>query len=323
MRHVREGELGDEHPERAFGLLRVAGDHPDGLEASLGAEEHRTREAALEQEKLDDALALHLLRLVAAERLEAAARPEQRREPVAGPVHQPRHARQQHARRRVGALEVRAELEELERLAARERRLRHALEGVRALPDPNQELVRRLEHAGVPGPRHEQVEPVQVLPHLAGDLLPDAAKVLAGARDAGGHGVRVARMPEQELGHGLRRVLREVLAEELVPPDRTQQVAPLLLRIAHARIEQAVKADVEQPARVLGALDRPRRPEERLCDTAQHQSPQHPGVLAAAALRGVDDERARLHRGAGEPAGDDGRDPAGEDERPEVDVRGP
>ena len=229
-------------PSERSGCCELPEIEPDRLEAALGAEEHRAREAAVEQEELDDALALHLLRLVAAEGLEAAARPQQRRQPVAGPVHQPRRARQEHARRRVGALEVRAELEELECLAARERRLRHALEGVRALPDPNEELVRRLEHARVPRPRDEQVESVQVLPHLAGDLLPDAAQVLAGARDARGDAVGVGRVPEQELGHGLRRVLGEVLAEELVPPDRAQQVAPLLLRIVHARVEQAVEA---------------------------------------------------------------------------------
>src|SRR5262245_32938458 len=56
-------------------------------------------------------------------------------------------------------------------------------------------------------------------------------------------------------------------------------------------------------------------------DSATRLSIQHPGVLAAAALRRVDDERALAERGAGEPARDD-PDAVGaaQHERAQVDV---
>ena len=47
---------------------------------------------------------------------------------------------------------------------------------------------------------------------------------------------------------------------------------------------------------------------------------QHPGLLAAAALGGVDDERALAEGDAGEAAGDDGGLLAVKDERAQVDV---
>ncbi len=47
---------------------------------------------------------------------------------------------------------------------------------------------------------------------------------------------------------------------------------------------------------------------------------QHPGILAAAALAGVDDQRAALERDAGQAAGDDGDLVAVEDVGAQVDV---
>ena len=67
-----------------------------------------------------------------------------------------------------------------------------------------------------------------------------------------------------------------------------------------------MEVDVEEPRHVLGALDVARRPVQRLGDPAQHQA-EHPGVLAAAALGGVDDERPRPERRARQPARDDAR----------------
>ena len=83
--------------------------------------------------------------------------------------------------------------------------------------------------------------------------------------------------------------------------------------------------DVEHAGRVLGALDLPSGPEQRLGVTGEHHRRalpigEHPGVLAAAALARVHDEAPLAERHAGEPAGDHLHPVAAEHERPEVDV---
>src|SRR4026208_125902 len=59
--HVCERELRDEHPDRTLRLLGVSGDDSHSFEAPLRAEEHRAREAAVDEEELDDALTLNVL----------------------------------------------------------------------------------------------------------------------------------------------------------------------------------------------------------------------------------------------------------------------
>ena len=184
---------------------------------------------------------------------------------------QARHLDGEQARRRVGPLQVRAELEELVRLAARQRRLHDALEGVRRLADAHEERVRRGEHGRGPRARDQQVQPVQELPHLARDLLAHAARVLPRARHARGDRIRVGRVPEHELRDGLRAVVREVLAEQLVAAQQQHEVLPPAPAVGDVRVEQAVEVDVQEAARVLRPLDVAARPVERLCDAAQHQ----------------------------------------------------
>jgi len=48
--------------------------------------------------------------------------------------------------------------------------------------------------------------------------------------------------------------------------------------------------DLEQPRHVLGTFDIAGKPEEVLCGAPQHLVLQHPGILGAAALAGVDDQ---------------------------------
>ncbi len=213
------------------------------------------------------------------------------------------HLGGEQARGGVGPLEVRAELEELVRLAARERRLREPLEGVRAVADTDEEVVRRGEHGLGPQARDAQVEPVQVLPHLARDLLAHAARVLARARDARRDGVRVAGCQSMNSVTDGRRVLGEVLAEQLVEAEQAGSArATARLRSPQLGVEQPVEVHVAgggscpRPARCSGPSSR------ATLRRGSASGAQHPGVLAAAALRGVDDERALAQRGARQPA---------------------
>ena len=69
---------------------------------------------------------------------------------------------------------------------------------------------------------------------------------------------------------------------------------------------------VDQAGEAFGAFDVARHPVEVIGGAAEHLGFQHPGVLGAAALGGVDDQRAFAQRDAGEAAGDDGDVAAGQ-----------
>ena len=171
----------------------------------------------------------------------------------------------------VRPLDVRAEPQELVRLAARKRRAHHALEAMRPLANTDELPVLRMHHALQAAAGEVEVEPVQLLPHLGRDLIADTACVLARLRDARRDGVRVLRPPEQELADGLRRVLVEVLAVDLVAADEQQQPTPGLVAPRRIRVEERVEVDVHDPADELGTLDVAGRPVQRLGDAAQHQ----------------------------------------------------
>ncbi len=88
----------------------------------------------------------------------------------------------------------------------------------------------------------------------------------------------------------------------------------LLLLLLLGLVVPAAVADVGQPRR---AVERAAFPGAR---SAWLVVVEHPGVLGAAALRGVDDHRALPQRHPGQPAGDDPDLLAEHRERPQVDV---
>ena len=77
---------------------------------------------------------------------------------------------------------------------------------------------------------------------------------------------------------------------------------------------------IDQARQAFGAFDVARHPvqDDRRCGSASGF--QHPGVLGAAALRGVDHQRAFAQRDAREAAGDDGDVAAREHEGTQIDV---
>ena len=96
-----------------------------------------------------------------------------------------------------------------------------------------------------------------------------------------------------------------------------EQPAPMARRVARRAIERQIEIDVDEPRDVLGALEIAARPVQAVGDPRQHAHSaasfatvppaarmlvQHPRVLAAAALRRVDDERSLAQRDARQPA---------------------
>ena len=187
-----ERQLGEDAADGALGPQRLARDRADRARGTAPGRSATARGRRRSSSRNATTRAgAQLVALLLAERLERAARLEQAREPVVGRRPSGSAAAQAgHLDRRAAAPSCRhargaPELEELVRLAARQRRLHHALEGVRGLADAHEERVRRGEHGRRPRARDEQVQPVEELPHLARDLLAHAARVLPRARHAG------------------------------------------------------------------------------------------------------------------------------------------
>ncbi len=197
---LRERELRGDAADRPLGPVGVAADRAERAQALVEAEEDGPRAGAVEEQELEHARRPQQRAVGGAERLEGAARAQERGEPhrlLAGLGREPgddRRDDRDRPRGRVGALDVRAELEELERLAARHRRAHHALEGVRAAADADEQLVLGARRAAAPARGgEEEVQAVQLLPHLGRDLVADAAGVLARPGHARDDRVRVVR----------------------------------------------------------------------------------------------------------------------------------
>jgi hypothetical protein len=180
-----------------------------------------------------------------------------------------------HPHRRRRPLEVEPELDELVRLAVGHRRVGAALETVRAVSQLLEEGVPAADSRAPVGPPDEEEERVDRLPHLAGDLLPHRARVLARRGDAARDRVRVPVVPEHPLGDVLRGERVEVLGVAAVLPEQRDESVPYLAVVGDVRVEERVVVDVEQPRDVLRALDIARRPVQGLGDRAKH--PHDPG----------------------------------------------
>ena len=110
----------------------------------------------------------------------------------------------------------------------------------------------------------------------------------------------------------------EVLVVDVVLPELGDEPVPHLAVVRDVRVEERVIVDVEQPRHVLGTLDVARRPVQRLGDPTKHRPAprrrprtcrvlvlriEHPGVLAAAALRELttsDPGQGRARQAAGD-----------------------
>ncbi len=270
-------EVGAEPAEDPLGRAGRPRDPVDGRRARAEAVEGRPWERGGANELLGDRQRLEGRAVAADVRLERAARLEQRDQLVGAhrvvlrEADRDRVARADDAYRRRCALEVQAELEELVGLAVRHRRVGAALEAVRPVPELLEERVRPADRRTPVRAADDEEEPVDRLPHLARDLLPDGARVLARERDAAGDGARVAVVPQHPLGDVLSRVRVVVLAVHRLVSEERDDPLPRLAVVGDLRVEHGVVVDVEQARAVLRALDVARDPVERLGDAAEHQ----------------------------------------------------
>ena len=111
--------------------------------------------------------------------------------------------------------------------------------------------------------------------------------------------VQVERQPAGDRGWAASRprpARRRLLQRSPAAPVQCSSCGPADDAV---QVELEVEADVEQARDVLGPLQVAAHPEQGVGDAAEHRSAplpsfvgQHPGVLAAAALRAVDDQAA-------------------------------
>ena len=146
----------------------------------------------------------------------------------------------------------------------------------------------RSDRGGAPAPAalEPEVEAVKRLPHLAGDLMAHGPGLLAGPGHAGDDRVRIVGV-ERQIGwdRHFRRLAVGGQEPFLIPDDRDKRF-PMprlpdlgLRRPAHAK--GVVEIDVGDPGRILGPLDVPPDPVERLGDAAQHGWDSRPGLETA------------------------------------------
>jgi hypothetical protein len=174
----------------------------------------------------------------------------------------------------VGPFEVFAELDEFPALAPRIGRGGETLEEMGGSLD----VVEKIARAGGPDFRggallHVEVELVDRLPHLEGNLVADHPGVLARRKDARENRIRVAPVEREEVRHAAAISFAVAFFEPLLVARRGEDRAPMLLDraiVEALEIEQELEIDVEQPREVFGPLDVAAHPVERVRDPREH-----------------------------------------------------
>ena len=112
----------------------------------------------------------------------------------------------ENARSAISPLQQRPDAHEVPAFAVRHGRVGDALEKVRTGHDPLEKLMRAGEAAfSARVDSAQKVEPIDLLPHLAGNLFPSGARVLARQGETGKNRVRIFLLQRQKLD---RRVFR-------------------------------------------------------------------------------------------------------------------
>src|SRR2546421_6474924 len=264
-------EAGAHLADRAPGGIAypgALGGRREVAQALLGGGERvqrRAGEEPVQHEELDDPRRLERAAVGTQKGLVGAAGPQDGA-PVTGTVTRQQLYRQQ-PRGHVGPFQAATEDEEAPRLVPAHRRLGEPGQHRRAFPHEAQEQ-RRAEALGRPAPaRQGGPGDVEAFPHLAGDGLPGAARALPGGDDRTGDGARVVDVegqPLQRVAGGEARLAGAVDAE-----DRQQRTARRVL-VGPRVLQQPGEERVEDARGVVGPLDVPADPEQRLGDAAQH-----------------------------------------------------
>jgi hypothetical protein len=160
------------------------------------------------------------------------------------------------AARHVRPFEETAQLQEVPSLVTGERRIGDAVEEHRGRDDllivGLRETFQQLEPLGR---GHEEVERVDLGPHLVRDLVADRARVLAGQADAGQDRVRIAEIEGQETGDVAELRLGVERPEGALHRGGRQHRRPVFVRGAPAErlvIEQHLFGDADEARQVLG-----------------------------------------------------------------------
>jgi hypothetical protein len=145
----------------------------------------------------------------------------------------------------------------------------------------------------------QTVKAVQFLPKLDRDLVAHHAGVFARLANGGNDGIGILRIGTPEIPSRPGRWLFVQFEK------RASFVAGALhdghpvfgqaLVVEIAQIQQQLQVHIHDARDVFRALDVARHPVKTIGDAAKHGlfvSIKHPGVLAAAALRGIDHQRA-------------------------------
>ena len=180
----------------------------------------------------------------------------------------------QDARGLVRALQVAAALDEEPALVADDGGVGQALEQQRTVADGLEKIGRAFApQLGRAGRVEEEVEAVEFLPQLGGDLVAHHAGVLAGLADRGDDGVAVGGAEDHELGHILPGGAGVEFPEQLLVAGALDDGHPVGVQrgfVEVAEIEQELEVDVHQARDAFGALDVAAHPVEGIGDTAQH-----------------------------------------------------
>ncbi len=159
------------------------------------------------------------------------------------------------------------------------------------------------------------IEAIEALPLLGGDFFAHLAGIFARRVDAIGDRGGIDVIEDQLARH---RFKRAVPLHSIRLAQRRHHALPARLRVGAAGVEHQAHGHVEQAHGILRALQVAAHPVEAVGNARKHLASlssdptvlesdlfQNPCVLAAAALRGVDHQRAFFERHAGQSAGHD------------------
>ena len=116
--------------------------------------------------------------------------------------------------------------------------------------------------------REQQVERIDLLPHLARYGVPDGPGVLAGSQHAGADGVGVFRVERQEADHVLLRRSAVTLEKGGAVAGDVYDGLPLVA-IAARQVEHQVLVHADEAGHVLCALGVAPHPVDRVGDAAE------------------------------------------------------
>ena len=229
-------------------------------------EDDRAREQLVRQQEPGGALVGRRTAVHPQERLVRTARPQQRRPARSGRARE--RARGQQPRGHVGTLDRAAEHHEVPGVVARRGRVGDPGDDGRALAHPGEVVVRsRRPHV------RRQLVPgrVERLPQLGRDRLAGPPGVLPRRDQRPGDRRRREPVVRQHVEHVL--AADHDVARLGGPVHHRQQRAAGQVLLRPGVLEQDLHVHVEQARRVVGTLDVPPDPEQRLRDPAQHAPP--------------------------------------------------